>query len=436
MVNQDGLEWVEGTFGLEPHWTREPDTTIITQIVQKHLQVGDNIPIDVSLEISNAFSKLYKVSFSNSAYFFRVTLPVDPKHRTESTVANIKFMSSIPSPISVPSVIAFSSDNSNELGFEWVLMRSFPGGPLHKAWRKMSWTEKESITRQLAQHQAQLFKHMFQKIGNLYTKDEDFVVDQLVTTIHYQGDHITRNIVRGPFTSSHQWLKARLEGVLGDQQQILSTSCDEDELEDASFAHALATQLQDLLPTVFLPHAGATEQTALFHTGLHMHNITIGPSAHLTITDCEAISAVPLWRAAQLPALFDERIRHDAPDKSSYAADSDEEDDKDDDGLDNEGITDLYWEHLLEYEMTQLRKLFVAEMQKESPEWVVAMEQSVLKANFERAVEDCDNGWRNKVVKQWVDWLVGGENKDLWTMLYSYPEVDQMSQTSMDWEKA
>lgn len=437
MINQDGLEWIEGTFGLEPHWTREPDTTMIAQTVQKYLQLSDSTPINVSFHSSGAFTKLYKVSTLELAYLFRVTLPIDPKHRTESAVATIKFVSKIPSSISTPSVLAYSSDNANELRFEWILMPSIPGTPLRKAWRKMSWTGKQSLVRQLAQHQAQLFKHRFQKIGNLYATGSEFTVDQLVTAIYYQGDHLTHNIVRGPFTSSHEWLKARLRGVVADQQRILDTSCDEDEIEDAEFAHSLAKQLDEILPTVFLPNASASEQTVLFHNNLSMHNLIIDEQAHLTtIMDWEGVSAVPLWRACQLPALFDERIREEMPNKETYAADSDEEDDKDDDGLDNEGITDLYWEHLLEYEMTQLRKLFVEEMEKESPEWVAVMKQSTLKAYFERAVDDCDNGWSNKVIKQWVDSLVGGGPKDLYTMLYSYPEIDQASQTSMDWEEA
>lgn len=440
MINQDGLEWVEGTFGLEPHWTRDPDTTVIAQISQRHLQLSTTTSIDVSFHSSSAFSKFYQVSTPESSYLFRVTLPVDPGFRTESAVATANFVSNIPSPISTPAIIAHSSDNTNELGFEWILMRSAPGTPLHKIWRKLSWPSKQSLVRQLAQHQAQLCAHTFQKIGNLYAKETAFVVDQLVTTIYYQGDHLTHNIVRGPFTSSNAWLKARLQSVLAAQQRILASSCDEDELEDAEFALALAKQLDNLLPTVFLPSAAA-EQTVLSHSNLDLHSVAVSSNDQLAIRDWEGVAAVPLWRACQLPALFDERVREAAPDRASYGADSDEDSDHDDDGLDNEGVTDAYWEHRLEHDMTQLRGVFVAEMEASCPEWVAVMKQSALKADFERAVADCDNGWRNKVVKQWADALAGGEVQDLWTMLHSYPgadsrfESDRMSEAGMDWEE-
>lgn len=436
MPNQDGLEWVEGTFGLEPHWTKEPNTDIISQVVRKHLNLNLDVPINVTFHSKGAFTKLYNISTPSSSYLFRVSLPVEPHHRTESAVSTIAFArekTSLPSP----HIVAFSSDNSNELGFEWMLMDNVPGTTLHKAWRKMSWDAKEAIVKQLVQYQAQLFEHRFQKIGNVYRRGDQLVVDRMVTNIFFQGNHITQNVACGPFTSSHEWLKTRLQLVLADQQRILSTSCDEDELEDADFAHDLAKKLLELLPSVFLPNVSASESTMLFHDNLSMQNIWVDEQGQLSaIMDWEAVSAVPLWRACQLPALFEDQIRDAEPSKETYAADSDEEDVEDDDGLDNEGITDLYWEHLLEYELTQLRKLFLAEMGKASPGWVATMKQDTLKAEFEKAVEDCNNGWRNRVIKRWVGHLLDGSPKSLTFMLYKQPDIDQVSCTSMDWEEA
>ena len=136
-----------------------------------------------------------------------------------------------------------------------------------------------------------------------------------------------------------------------------------------------------------------------------------------------------------MPQFFEERLREERPAKEDYDPDSDEEDDKDDDGLDNEGITDLYWEHLLEFELTQLSKVFQGEMEKRSPEWATLATKSTLKDNFERAVEECDNGWRNKCVKRWVDSLLEGEPQSLTSMMFSHPEVDAASQIDMDWEE-
>lgn len=40
---------------------------------------------------------------------------------------------------------------------------------------------------------------------------------------------------------------------------------------------------------------------------------------------------------------------------------------KGDGNLDNEGKAGIYWEHLMEYEQTQLRKVYVETMSRQSP---------------------------------------------------------------------
>ena len=434
-ANQNALEWVEGTFGLEPHWRKEPEISTISQIASRHLNLQHDVVLDVTSQFRGAFTKVYRISTPSASYLMRISLPIDPRHRTESAVATSKFVGQNTS-LPVPQVISYSSDDSNELGFEWVLTTDAEGTTLHKAWRKMSWDSKEAVIKQLAQYQAQMLENKLQKIGNLYHDGEKFAVDQLVTAIHYQGDRIMENVVRGPFQNSFEWLQARLQSVLANQQRILDTSCDEDEIEDAGFAFDLAKQLSDILPTVFLPTPGTVEPTVLVMSNLSMHNIIVGADGRLaTILDWEGISALPLWRACRLPQFFEERLREERPSKEEYDPDSDEEDEKDDDGLDNEGITDLYWEHLLEFELTQLSKVFHSEMEKRSPEWATLATKSTLKDSFERAVEECDNGWRNKCVKRWVDSLLRGEPQSLTSMMFSYPDVDAASQMDMDWEE-
>jgi aminoglycoside phosphotransferase len=66
----------------------------------------------------------------------RVSLPVDPRYKTESEVATTEFVRQKTS-LPVPRIIAFDS-HENELGFEWILMDMMPGLTLRKRWRKMS----------------------------------------------------------------------------------------------------------------------------------------------------------------------------------------------------------------------------------------------------------------------------------------------------------
>ena len=426
MVNQDGLEWVQETFGLEPHWTEDPDITILTQIAHKHLSVPEDGSLQISFFAQGAFNKLYKVSVPSSDYLMRVSLPVDPHHKTESEVATIEFVRK-ETEMPVPRIIAYDSDSGNELGFEWMLMEMMPGVPLRKRWRKMSWEAKEEIVRRLVKYQAQLFEKRFEQIGNIFVQEKEvhdeadrglvpkerrFILGRLVSLIFFWGDHLTHDVPRGPFKSSYDWLHTRLQFILTDQERILKTSDDEDEIEDAEFAKDLAEKLLQVLPTVFPPDSAEAEPSVLFHDDLSMQNILVDEGGKMTaIIDWECVSALPLWRACQLPELLEGAVRIEKPRKENYAPESEDEgqDSLSPNVLDNEGVDELYWDHLLDYERTQLRKLFVDEMRATKPDWVATMETSSLKADFGQAVHDADNGWRFKIIREWVEAFLTGD---------------------------
>ncbi|KAK8076918.1 hypothetical protein PG996_003088 [Apiospora saccharicola] len=418
MLNQDGLEWVSTTFGPEPRWTREPDMDVITRLARKHLALDEGMSIGISFYAQGAFNKLYKISTTAGDYVFRVSLPVYPHLKTESEVATTNFVCR-KTDCPVPSIIAYDAENQNELGFEWILMEMMPGSPLRKRWRTMSWNAKKTIVRQLVSFQAQLFENRFSKIGNLYDKDgrvEDNsgitretsdVADlgPMVSLIFLWGDHLSHDIDRGPFATSYEWLKARLQLVILDQERVRRESDDEDDIEDAEFAGALAEDLLKMLPDIFDPTTTEQQGTILFHDDLSMQNILVNDEGRLTaIIDWECVSAIPLWRACQLPQLLNGRECDECPERSSYGPSSDDENDDDSpDKFDNEGVSSLYWEHLLEYEQAQLRKLFMEEMARVQPNWVASINNETTKADFELAVHNCDSGWSNKIVRRWLN---------------------------------
>ena len=47
------------------------------------------------------------------------------------------------------------------------------------------------------------------------------------------------------------------------------------------------------------------------------------------------------------------------------------------------------------------------------PEWVATMRDSGLKADFELAVRNCDNGFAFKILKRWIDALALGDVRSL-----------------------
>jgi Ser/Thr protein kinase RdoA (MazF antagonist) len=402
--DQHGLEWEPTIWGLVPRWTKEPDTKVISQIARKHLGHDEDVHIDVSFHAQGAFNKLYKITAAGSECLMRVSLPVYPRLKTQSEVATINFVRE-QTDMPVPRILAFDSESKTELGFEWIMMELAPGTTLRKRWRKMSWEAKQTVVRQLVHYQAQLYEKSFSTIGNLFAPVDDstsFQLGPLVSHVFFWGDHLTHDVPRGPFKTSHEWLKSWLSFIVTDQQRILDTSDDEDDLEDAGITKELAEDLVQQLPKVFPPEA-PSQHNILFHGDLSMQNIMIDETGKLTaIVDWECVSTVPLWRACQFPQLLQGRTRDVKPTRDKYAPES-HGDEQGLDALDNEGVNSLYWEHLLEYERSELRKLFKQEMRKLNAKWVTTMKRRTLEADFEKAINDCVCGWRFRSVRRWLD---------------------------------
>jgi hypothetical protein len=226
-------------------------------------------------------------------------------------------------------------------------------------------------------------------------------------------------VPRGPFTTTKDWICARLSLVLTDQERIIKTSDNEDDIEEAEDAKEIALELSKLLPRIFHSNDSSIEPCILFHDDLFMQNILVDSDGKITgFIDWECVSALSLWRACEIPGFLKGRDRNEKPKRDQYAPDNVEDNGEDNGGLtrqalDNEGMNSLHWEHLLEYELTMLRELFLKEMGSVSPEWIEELEKGVDKADFEEAVQNCDNSWRNQEVKSWLDAFEKGEHWNL-----------------------
>ncbi|KAL9110739.1 MAG: hypothetical protein Q9227_004731 [Pyrenula ochraceoflavens] len=436
IVNQSGLEWVQETFGLEPRWTIEPNIESVKNLARKHLQTTDSASCEVDLFAQGGFNKIYRIRAKDDTLLLRVSLPVDPCYKVMSEVATIQLVRE-KTGMPVPRIFAFDASSENELGFEWILMEMMPGQPLRSRWRKLTMDAKQGLVKFIARYQAQLFRSQFSGIGNIFEHpkhsvssqslkltscteiedDSDFVLGRIVSLSFFWGDHIIQSIPRGPFAHSRDWLHARLTLILNDQERILRTSEDEDDIEDAENAKNLATRLVKLIPHVFPSDEPSPELSIVFHDDLSLRNILVDESGKLTgIIDWECVSALPLWKSCQIPHFLEGRERDKEPLRDDYGTELDDEKagkEKSEDDLDNEGICDLYWEHLLEYEQTQLRKAFLSEMEKIAPLWVETSKKGALRADFERAVLYCDDGWHVKILKSWLDDLEDGKIREL-----------------------
>ncbi|KAK3997734.1 altered inheritance of mitochondria 9, mitochondrial [Cladorrhinum sp. PSN332] len=117
-----GLVWDDSGWDLEPQWAREPQIDAIEAVCRRALGIKDHRePCTATFHAAGAFNRLYLITTLLGKSLIRVTLPVDPKWKTQGEVATLRWLrhgTNVP----VPRVVAFDDAQDNELGFEWILM--------------------------------------------------------------------------------------------------------------------------------------------------------------------------------------------------------------------------------------------------------------------------------------------------------------------------
>lgn len=225
------------------------------------------------------------------------------------------------------------------------------------------------------------------------------------------GDHFNYDIARGPFPSSHAWLSAQLSIIDKGNTETLIVEEDEDEREDAEDSLRIADKLTKLLPKIFPPLQHPAEQTVLWHDDLSLANILVDDDGKATaLIHWECVSCKPLWMTAEMPKFLVGKTREEEPDRDGYGdATEDGNHGMGSDGLDGEGKTELYWVHLMEYDQTQLRKVYADKMKQLWPQWETEEVASAgLKLDFYGAVGRCGAGWYLKRTERWIDAVESG----------------------------
>ncbi|KAK2739590.1 hypothetical protein FQN57_006552 [Myotisia sp. PD_48] len=405
MASRPGLRWEDGLFEAVPRWIHAPDIGVIEHIVSKTLAQTCR----VSFFCQGAFNKLYNVQCESSYYLMRVSLPVDPKFKTLSEVATLSWIQQHTS-IPVPRVVAYNCSHENELGFEWILMEKIAGRPLEDVWRSMTWEQKKRLSAKVAYYSAELFSKKHAGIGNLFFSNRDgdcteSVLGRIVSMPFFWDNHFLYKVHRGPFNSSSEWLQARLQFNQLDCEKTIRESSDEDDIEEAEKTSPVVSRLFKAIGLIFADDKPQMQQkrmdsqipTVLLHDDLSWHNILVDDDGELQgIIDWECTSAMPLWKAAQIPQFLQGSQRMEKPKRELYSA--------------NEGGGNLFHIHLFEYEQTQLRDIFMSTMKQASPDWAYIFESSRKQADLDIAIQSCDlHNLARKSINEWLDELEKGE---------------------------
>ncbi|KAK8924260.1 hypothetical protein VCV18_004679 [Metarhizium anisopliae] len=421
--NQDGLEWKETLFDLVPQWTRDVSITAIESVCRQQLNILPEDSCTVAFHACGLFNKLYLVKCTRGPLIMRVSLPVYPRYKTRAEVATLRWVSEN-TKVLVPKVFSFDDSNDNEIGYEWILMEVMEGTSASRRWRTMSMEQKVALTKQIAAYQVELsgvgkLGSIFRSIGTLSTSEvrqkkgvgdaEKVVPGLLVSSNFFMGDHLHYDIARGPFRSSHDWLSAELNIILMDKAAFLDKTEDQDDKEDAEAVLLVARKLLSLVPKVFPRHVDEPEATGLYHHDLHLNNILVNEKGEITaILDWECVSALPLWMFTKVPKFLDEPVREEKPQRDMYADQTPKASAvaarrRNKPGyLDSDGKNELYYIHMMEYELTQLRKVYEARLKELWPEW--PYKESYVKIDFFQAISQCDGIWVKKA-SRWADYM-------------------------------
>jgi hypothetical protein len=410
-----GLIWADEVFGPEPRWTYEPEISAIERTLQS-LSLPNISQVKFLAE--GAFNKIYQVYMEDETLIMRVSLPVDPVHKTRSEVATVEWVRRVTN-IPTPRVIAYDATRESEIGFEWVLMTEMPGRPLADSWRTLPLAVKSNLVKKFAEFSISLWRSQLKGIGNIYEESysprEPAANDsleqvpktgQIVSLGFLWGSHARQNVDRGPFASSRDWMEARLAFARNDCQEVLAKyptdddldSDAEDEVEASTKTLGLIEKLENILPRIF-PSNTQVEPTIVFHDDLSQHNILVNEGGELTgVLDWECVSALPLWKACYFPAFLHGQPRETQPNIELYDKGKPRPD-------------GAYWEHLHEYEATLLRDVFMDEMRKLEPGWVVIFDASHLQRDFDTAVQYFDSGIVRHEIDKWIEEVTAGNEK-------------------------
>ncbi|CAG7919029.1 unnamed protein product [Penicillium olsonii] len=416
-----GLRWIEGSFGPEAQWTYEPEVSAIERTIQS---LRPSETTQVRFLAGGAFSKIYHIQLDGERLIMRVSLPVSPVHKTRSEVATVDWIRRV-TDIPTPRIMAHDVTRESEIGFEWILMTEVPGKPLTESWQSMPMVVKSNLIKKFAGFSASLWRSRLKGIGNIYpppvtvdsrtsatkpTASDSLLsaipeIGQIVSLGFLWGFHARQDVNRGPFSSSRDWMEARLFLAKNDCHEMLAKfltrddldSDAEDDIKHTTETLALIEKLENIVPRLFPRDEDVPEPSMIFHDDLSRRNILVDEKGELMgVINWECVSTLPLWKACYFPAFLHGRPRDIKPDIESYERG-------------NPPPDTAYWEHLHEYEATLLRSVFLDEMRRLEPRWVKIFDTSHLRRDFDTAVQYVDIGIVRPRIEKWVDNVTAGE---------------------------
>ncbi|KAI8582502.1 hypothetical protein K450DRAFT_227470 [Umbelopsis ramanniana AG] len=171
------------------HQTHPLEESVVRKFLEKKLGVK---PLSVTSppEIWAAYHKIYVATFEHSGdLFLRVSKPAIPEWKTRNEVACITWARQHIPACPTPEVVAWSA-TTDELGYEYVLLRRMPGRDLGAIYLDLTEDDMTNVIRQVADMCIAMAKLPFDKIGGLTISDTGVIEPgPVIEETSYEMDH-------------------------------------------------------------------------------------------------------------------------------------------------------------------------------------------------------------------------------------------------------
>ncbi|KAJ5360863.1 Aminoglycoside phosphotransferase [Penicillium concentricum] len=246
---------------------------------------------------------------------------------TECEVSVLEFLRKHTS-IPVPRVLSWSSDRSNAVGAEYIIMEKASGVQLSEVWGRMSGVEKPKLIRGLTKLEAQLSAIRFPAYGGLYLQKERNISNQIPLDKDidptgsfcigpscdraYQTEGIETDIASvhdiGPWGTisalgisiARRELSRISNGHLPSHAHFYCGSVEE-------HTQLLETTIRLMMLLDDNTILSRSSQPTLWHTDLHMGNIYVSPDEHSQIVsfiDLQGVQVLPAFLQARWPVFL------------------------------------------------------------------------------------------------------------------------------------
>ncbi|RAQ41311.1 hypothetical protein AFGD_011110 [Aspergillus flavus] len=243
--------------------------------------------------------------------------------------------------IPAPRVFSWSSDDSNPVGAEYIIMEKVAGVPLFEQWGKMAEIEKLELIKNLTKLEAQLAAIRFPAYGGLYRQADvsslqcqelngsicigpscgrSFSTDS-AAVLSTQSEKLDYGPCKNPKFGYVNKLKDRTENTVSEfgisvaKRELYQISRKRPNDEQPTFSRgSLQEQTQLLNHTMDLmkvldshPVLSQSAQPTLWHSDLHMGNIFVAPGENskiVSLIDFQSLSVLPLFLQAQWPVFL------------------------------------------------------------------------------------------------------------------------------------